>query len=183
MDKSLLLEEINAFIRENSTELNSLLPDVNVSDEKDVPTSLTEKLDSLRGYMPVSKILQAIARAEQRIEALEKQNDNLLYFIHFIYEHFSELASGFGKSENAVKKIKDECRPLSRESQHSSLPRLTQRESEVLDCLVKGFGVKEIASKLFISQNTVITHKKNLKEKFNARNTVDMISKAFQLSQ
>jgi DNA-binding NarL/FixJ family response regulator len=54
----------------------------------------------------------------------------------------------------------------------------TRREKDVLELLVKGLCAKEIANKLFISESTVITHKKNLKEKFNAKNTVELISKA-----
>jgi DNA-binding CsgD family transcriptional regulator len=59
-----------------------------------------------------------------------------------------------------------------------SYPSLTRREIEVLQLLVKGLCAKEIASSLFISESTVITHKKNLKKKFDARNSVELISKA-----
>ena len=58
-------------------------------------------------------------------------------------------------------------------------PALTKREIEVLDLLVKGLCAKEIADNLFISETTVITHKKNLKKKYNVRNTVELISKAY----
>ena len=95
---------------------------------------------------------------------------------------FSELANGnFPTSTDGRSRIGHKSESLATINDNPAPPRLTPRESEVLECLVRGFGVKEIAAKLYISQNTVITHKKNLKEKFNARNTVDMISKAFQL--
>ena len=48
---------------------------------------------------------------------------------------------------------------------------------DVFILLEKGYCAKEIAKSLFISETTVITHKKNLKEKFQAKNTVELISK------
>lgn len=182
MDKSLLLKEVGAFIKDNSPDLSSAFTELNLPDEKNSPSSLSEKLGSIREYLPLSKLLQTITRLEQRLDAVEKQNDNLLYFIHFIYENFNELANGYYPSapSNGKSRMGYKTDSLTTMSDNSASPRLTPRESEVLECLVRGFGVKEIAAKLFISQNTVITHKKNLKEKFNARNTVDMIAKAFQ---
>ena len=55
-------------------------------------------------------------------------------------------------------------------------PSLTKREVDVFNLLSKGLCAKEIAKILFISETTVITHKKNLKEKFKAKNTVELIS-------
>jgi len=182
VDKSLLLKEVSTFIKENSPDLSSVFTELNILDEKNSPSSLSEKLGSIREYLPLSKLLQTITRLEQRLEAVEKQNDNLLYFIHFIYENFNELANGYFPSgpSNGKSRIGNKIDSLATMSDNPPSPRLTPRESEVLECLVRGFAVKEIAAKLFISRNTVITHKKNLKEKFNARNTVDMIAKAFQ---
>ena len=184
MDKSLLLKEVSTFIKENSPDLSSVFAELNILDEKNNPSSLSGKLGSIREYLPLSKLLQTITRLEQRLDAVEKQNDNLLYFIHFIYENFSELANGYFPSatSNGKSRMTHKTDSLTTMSDNQSSPRLTPRESEVLEYLVKGFGVKEIAAKLFISRNTVITHKKNLKEKFNARNTVDMIAKAFQFN-
>lgn len=45
--------------------------------------------------------------------------------------------------------------------------RLTEREMNVLDCLIKGQSTKEIASTLFISPHTVHDHVKAMLEKTN----------------
>jgi DNA-binding CsgD family transcriptional regulator len=58
---------------------------------------------------------------------------------------------------------------------------ISQRESEILEMIGEGQIAKEIASKLNISPNTVITHRKNLISKFNVRNTAQLIKKASQL--
>ncbi len=55
---------------------------------------------------------------------------------------------------------------------------LSDREREVLQWLSKGFSYKEIASKLFISVETVRTHIRNIYEKLHAGNKADALRKA-----
>ncbi len=57
---------------------------------------------------------------------------------------------------------------------------LTAREIEILSMLVEGVETKEIASQLFISNETVSTHRKNLLRKTEARNTSEMIMLAIR---
>ncbi len=42
---------------------------------------------------------------------------------------------------------------------------LSQREKEIVECVVKGMTNKEIAEKLYISIHTVITHRRNITRK------------------
>ena len=58
--------------------------------------------------------------------------------------------------------------------------RITAREYEVLDQISYGLTTNEIAAKLFLSTHTVISHRKNLLIKLNARNTAGLIRKAFE---
>jgi DNA-binding NarL/FixJ family response regulator len=124
---------------------------------------------------------------DERIAALEHQQDQLLSFINFLVENLPDLVINIlhtsqeseklfhpdaAFAEGCVASDKNNC------CQGKNIPCPTRREQDVLDLLVKGLCAKEIASRLFISETTVITHKKNLKEKFNARNTVELISKA-----
>jgi|GEM_PF-4797930 len=53
----------------------------------------------------------------------------------------------------------------------------TQREIDVLVAMASGFTSKEIASKLFISENTVEAHRKSLFAKLKARNLADLMVK------
>lgn len=46
---------------------------------------------------------------------------------------------------------------------------LSQREIDVLCLLAKGLTNKEIADRLFISINTVLTHRKNISAKLGIR--------------
>ena len=54
----------------------------------------------------------------------------------------------------------------------------SQREIDVMRAMARGFTSKEIAEYLFISENTVEAHRKNLFFKLKARNIADLIVKA-----
>ncbi len=58
---------------------------------------------------------------------------------------------------------------------------ISPRESEILQLIGDGMVAKTIAAKLNISLSTVITHRKNIILKFNARNTAELIKKAAKL--
>ena len=62
----------------------------------------------------------------------------------------------------------------------ADVPQLTRREKEILQLIGEEFTNVEIARKLFISDNTVFTHRRNLLSKLNARNTAGLIRSASQ---
>lgn len=53
---------------------------------------------------------------------------------------------------------------------------LRKRELEILDLVCKGNSTKAIADKLFISPNTVSTHRKNIQRKLGTANIADLVS-------
>ncbi|AHF14730.1 response regulator [Niabella soli] len=63
----------------------------------------------------------------------------------------------------------------------NALPVITRREKEVLELIAAGLTNAEISEQLFISIPTVNTHRKSLLEKFAAKNTAILISKATKL--
>lgn len=52
---------------------------------------------------------------------------------------------------------------------------LTNKEKEIAALMVQGFDSQEIADKLFISRNTVFTHRKNIMKKLKAKNTAEVL--------
>ena len=61
---------------------------------------------------------------------------------------------------------------------------ITKREKEILHLIGAGFSTKQIADQLFISINTVQTHRSNLLRKLQVKNSMELIrevSKAFWL--
>ncbi|HET7172784.1 MAG TPA: response regulator transcription factor [Nocardioidaceae bacterium] len=55
------------------------------------------------------------------------------------------------------------------------LPRLTERELEVLRLMSQGLNNREIAEKLFISQNTVKNHVRNILEKLQLHSRMEAV--------
>jgi len=59
---------------------------------------------------------------------------------------------------------------------------LSTREIEILHLIAMEYTIKEIAKILFISDHTVISHRKHIQEKLETRNTAGMIRRGFELS-
>lgn len=67
-----------------------------------------------------------------------------------------------------------------RENSQDQTPELSKREIEVLGEIVNELTAKEIAEKLFISQHTVESHRKNMLSKLGARNTAGLVKYALE---
>ena len=65
-------------------------------------------------------------------------------------------------------------------SNENETPVITRREKEVLELIADGLTNIEIGTKLFISNTTVDTHRKNLLVKLNAKNTASLVKIAMQ---
>jgi DNA-binding NarL/FixJ family response regulator len=57
---------------------------------------------------------------------------------------------------------------------------LTCREKEIVDCLVQGFSYKMIASKLFLSLDTVRFHLRNVYKKLHVNSKAEVIAKVLK---
>jgi len=185
-DKLVMLEHINTAIKKNWCKKN---PDIF---DNPVTSESTNHASALidKNYFSNIKNVESVKKLEQRIEALEDQSDHLFYFIYFLFENFPDLVKNILPRDwngGMVTNHEPKEAEISENSLNSDCglqknhPYPTRREMEVLTLLVKGYCAKEIAHMLFISETTVITHKKNLKEKFHAKNTVELISKAYTI--
>lgn len=58
---------------------------------------------------------------------------------------------------------------------------VSPREKEVLELIAFENTSHEIASKLYISNHTAISHRKNLMEKLAVKNTAGLVRKGFEL--
>lgn len=68
----------------------------------------------------------------------------------------------------------------SNKTEHSS-SQLTEREIELIKLIGEELTMKEIADKIYLSEHTVKTHRKNIMAKLDVKNTAGMIKKAFIL--
>ncbi len=65
-------------------------------------------------------------------------------------------------------------------SSKTELPVLTPREKEILELIAEGYTNPQIAEKIFLSQFTVDSHRKNLLAKMNVKNTASLIRLAVE---
>lgn len=78
---------------------------------------------------------------------------------------YDESISIFDDLERLSKKISGLLNVPSEEEDLENQDALSQREKEIVICVVKGMTNKEIAEKLFLSIHTVITHRRNIRKK------------------
>ena len=58
---------------------------------------------------------------------------------------------------------------------------ITKREQEVLYIIAHGHSSKEIAHQLYVSPETINSHRKNIMSMLQVKNTAGMIRAAFEL--
>ena len=80
-------------------------------------------------------------------------------------------------SPSMAVKLIDEFKQMSRPEPASTCPapRLTERELEVLRLVAQGMNNREIAKQLFISENTVKNHVRNILEKLQLHSRMEAV--------
>lgn len=66
------------------------------------------------------------------------------------------------------------------ESEMATLAKLTRRETEILRLIANNLSTKTIAEQLYISEETVLTHRKNMMAKLEIHNTAGLVSFALK---
>ena len=114
--------------------------------------------------------------------------NKLIYFkheflLHKISNHTLAINYFFDVTE---KERLERCFKLTQNGYRSQSARedmhISTREKEVLQLIADGFSSKEIADMLFISNHTAISHRKNLIDKFQVKNSAHLIKKASEFS-
>ena len=88
------------------------------------------------------------------------------------------ISPALRRTGSALRTI-DECRRNSGDP----MSRLSLREREVFDLVVRGFTTKAVAQELCISTKTVETHRAHINEKLAAHCSADLVRYAFQSSE
>ena len=90
-----------------------------------------------------------------------------------VREHYQDLLEQIHKAIEQDKKNRQESVPVGNIQERVS--RLTPREHEVMDLLVTGQSMKQIAKKLQISLPTCSKHRANVLEKLDVDNDVQLL--------
>jgi DNA-binding NarL/FixJ family response regulator len=79
-------------------------------------------------------------------------------------------------SPSMAAKLIDEFKEISRSDRDTgNVPRLTDRELEVLRLVAKGLNNREVAKQLFISENTVKNHVRNILDKLQLHSRMEAV--------
>ncbi|PSL04292.1 helix-turn-helix transcriptional regulator [Cecembia rubra] len=105
---------------------------------------------------------------------LVDQEGNFVYDLHIAFqinnhEHLTGYDWSFSYTKDNGEKVL-----FKKNDVKQDIP-LTKKEIEIGSYLVKGMDSQEIAEKLFISRNTVFTHRKSIMKKLNAKNVAEVI--------
>jgi two-component system, NarL family, nitrate/nitrite response regulator NarL len=94
----------------------------------------------------------------------------------------SELKSALRQIKNGMPYISPEITKMIMADMSSNQKEelLTEREQEIVKLIVKEYSNKAIAEKLFISERTVETHRKNIFRKTNTTSLVGLVKFAFE---
>ncbi|PZX94127.1 DNA-binding response regulator [Flavobacterium aquariorum] len=112
----------------------------------------------------VSGYLTKQCAGDNIIEAVQAVADGEEYFCESIRE---KIFSNATKNNPKLNTYKPNINPL-----------LTEREIEIIILIALEYSGKEISEQLFISINTVETHRKNIMKKLKAKNTIGIVKYA-----
>jgi DNA-binding NarL/FixJ family response regulator len=101
------------------------------------------------------------------------EKDEILVAIQMVISGRQFLCSDLGLSMLRKVLAKDD-----EPDESTKANRLSRRESEVLQLLAEGLTTNEIAEKLFTSKRTIETHRQNILEKTQTKNTAALIRMA-----
>lgn len=161
------------YFRKNTADI--ILMDINLPDmsgidlcrevKKNWPGVMVLGLSTYNQNSYISRMLENGASGYVLKNADRKELSEAIHAVH---------KGGSWLSEEAGKILKDYTSGL------SSVPVLTRREKEVLGLIAEGFTNPEIAQKLFVSIETIDSHRKNLLAKLKMKNTAALIKFAVE---
>jgi DNA-binding NarL/FixJ family response regulator len=160
----------------------SAVPDVVLMDVRMPKRSGIEACITIKDAAPSAKILMLTVSEEEAdlYEAVKNGASGYLLkdaSIDEVAQAVALVADGQSLiSPSMAIKLLDEFKQMSRTDRSSvPTPRLTERELEVLRLVAQGLNNREIAKQLFISENTVKNHVRNILEKLQLHSRMEAV--------
>jgi len=131
-------------------------------------------------YEEDEKIFEALTAGANGYILKKTAPGKLLDALRELYEGGAPMSSQIArKVVNAFQVRAAAADPALTSLQGKSISILSNRENEILELLAKGMLYKEIAGRLFISQETVRKHVYHIYEKLHVNNRVEAINKFY----
>ena len=161
-----------------------LAPDVVLMDVRMPRVSGIEATRAIAEVVPTTKILMLTVSDEEEdlYDAIKAGANGYLLkeiSIEEVATAIRTVVSGQSLiSPSMASKLLSEFTNLAKkadERQAAPMPRLTERELEVLKLVAQGMSNREIAGELFISENTVKNHVRNVLEKLHLHSRMEAV--------
>lgn len=134
-----------------------------------------ELIDAIRALHPEARIIINTMHEEMWVvsKMTEKKVDGVMYKSAQLDQLLEAIIAVINGRQFFCTKFKKAQNKI---QAHNNL--LTRREQEVLMQIAKGLSTKEMSNALFISENTIETHRQNIFSKLKAHNMAELIIKA-----
>ncbi len=160
----------------------STVPDVILMDVRMPKRSGIEACVAIKDVAPTARIIMLTVSDEEAdlYDAVKNGASGYLLkdsSIDEVAQAIRVVADGQSLiSPSMAIKLLDEFKQMSRsDRQQVPSPRLTDRELEVLKLVAQGLNNREIAKRLFISENTVKNHVRNILEKLQLHSRMEAV--------
>src|SRR5215212_1681849 len=164
------------------TKAEELAPDVVLMDVRMPRVSGIEATRKLAEALPTTKILMLTVSDEEEdlYEAIKAGATGYLLkeiSIEEVANAIRAVVTGQSLiSPSMASKLLTEFNNLAKQAQQKMLvPRLTERELQVLKLVAQGMSNREVAEDLFISENTVKNHVRNILEKLHLHSRMEAV--------
>jgi len=164
------------------------VPDVVLLDVRMPKGSGIDACSSIKSAVPSTKILMLTVSDEEAdlYEAVKNGASGYLLkdaSIDEVAQAVRVVADGQSLiSPSMATKLLEEFKQISSPGRrnHLMVPRLTDRELEVLRLVARGLSNRDIAKKLFISENTVKNHVRNILDKLQLHSRMEAVMYALR---
>ena len=169
--------DVEAFVRVDALLSRMRLRrfDIYIIDIEMPDTTVEELIDNIHSLQSDAKIIVNTIHEEMWVvsKMMEKNVDGVLYKSAHLEQMIEAVLAVSVGQHYFCKKFRQSQNRL---QHHSEV--LTKREIEVLKAIAHGLSTKEIAASLFISENTVESHRQSLFRKLDTPNMASLIVKA-----
>ena len=161
-----------------------LAPDVVLMDVRMPRLSGIEAAREVRDLLPTTKILMlTVSDEEDDLYEAIKAGANGYLLKEISVEEVAEAIRAVVQGQSLISpsmasKLLNEFNALARraaQQEQVSAPVLTARELEVLKLVARGLSNREVAEELFISENTVKNHVRNILEKLHLHSRMEAV--------
>lgn len=173
------------WLKENKNEVDLIITEIVFSNENSLELikAIKEKHSKVKililtGENKIKKVSELFRLGINGFVEKHKHSDQIIDAIKCIQN--GDAYMGEDLRNKILESICNFPNPEGEKTIKESLDSITNRELEVIQLICDGCNTKEISTRLFISFNTVETHRKHIFQKLNIKNSIGLMRFALQ---